>query len=108
MPDKTRNGGLDLGARHGPFEPVGHELHQPMPQPQDEDGEQQVAEWMEGLKKPDDLIHSHTLSPMKAIEVSTEATAVNPSSFSRQGSRPRCVHAVCRSRLGMRAGHDMP
>src|SRR5215475_14573988 len=100
MRDKTRYGGLDLGTRHGPFDPVGHELDEPMAQHQDEDGKQQVAEWMEGLKKPDDLIHSHTLSPMKAIEVSTEATAANTSSFSRQGSRPRYAHPICRSHWG--------
>src|SRR5215471_17519762 len=52
MRDKTRHGGLDLGARHGPLDPVGHELDEPMTKHQDEKGQQQVAEWMEGLKYP--------------------------------------------------------
>src|SRR5215475_7517579 len=92
MRDKTRHGGLDLGTRHGPFDPVGHELDEPMPQHQDEDGKQQVAEGMEGLKKPDDLLHSSLLSPMKAREVTPAATSVNPALVSRQGSRPRCAY----------------
>jgi hypothetical protein len=40
-----------------------------MAQHQDEDGEQQVAEGMEGLKKPPDLIHSHTLSQWHATMI---------------------------------------
>jgi hypothetical protein len=45
---------------------------------QDENGEQQVAEWMEGLKKPDDLIHSPLFSQVgspKALQAASRNEA---------------------------------